>query len=191
MIGRIPPLGQQSSGGVARFQARHVSTSSASPFGSRRPAGLPLMRAAWPLQTSLSPNLCCSMHPILQWLGRLRARSPDTAGGGVEYGITGNWLLKAEYLYVGFPSQSLTEINPAFPTFTASASNRLSASIVRVGLQVRLAVLNTEPLQTPAAWRYWLQCPLCSFTMKQGVALIGADHGGGKRCDSARSPATD
>ena len=46
-----------------------------------------------------------------------------TAGAGVEYGFTSNWLLKAEYLYVGFPSQNLNESNPAFPTFTATAAN--------------------------------------------------------------------
>jgi outer membrane immunogenic protein len=48
-----------------------------------------------------------------------------TAGAGVEYGITSSWLLKPEYLYVGFPGQNLTEINPTFPTFTATASNRV------------------------------------------------------------------
>lgn len=85
-------------------------------------------------------------------------------GAGVEYGITPNWLLKAEYLYVGFPSQNLTEINPAFPTFTATASNRLSASIVRVGpgLQVRSAAARpiTERLRTRSGsfWRCWSQC---------------------------------
>jgi outer membrane immunogenic protein len=63
-----------------------------------------------------------------------------TAGGGVEYGVTPNWVLKAEYLYVGFPSQNLTEFNPAFPTFSASASNRLSASIVRVGLDYKFGL---------------------------------------------------
>jgi outer membrane immunogenic protein len=63
-----------------------------------------------------------------------------TAGAGVEYGFTSNWLLKAEYLYVGFPSQNLTESNPAFPTFTATASNRLSASIFRVGLDYKFGV---------------------------------------------------
>jgi outer membrane immunogenic protein len=59
------------------------------------------------------------------------------AGGGVEYDITRDWLFKLEYLYVGFPSQSLTEINPAFPTFTTNASNRLSASIVRIGIDYK------------------------------------------------------
>ena len=63
-----------------------------------------------------------------------------TAGAGLEYGITPNWLLKAEYLYVGFPNQNLTEVNPAFPTFTANASNRLSASILRVGLDYKFGV---------------------------------------------------
>ncbi len=63
-----------------------------------------------------------------------------TAGAGIEYGMTQNWLLKAEYLYVGYPSQSLTEINPAFPTFSTNASNRLSASIVRVGLDYKFGL---------------------------------------------------
>jgi outer membrane immunogenic protein len=63
-----------------------------------------------------------------------------TAGAGVEYGFTSNWLLKAEYLYVGFPSQNLNESNPAFPTFTATAANRLSASIFRLGLDYKFGV---------------------------------------------------
>jgi outer membrane immunogenic protein len=63
-----------------------------------------------------------------------------TAGAGVEYGLSSNWLLKAEYLYVGFPSQNLTEFNPTFPTFTATASNRLTASIVRIGLDYKFGV---------------------------------------------------
>jgi outer membrane immunogenic protein len=63
-----------------------------------------------------------------------------TAGAGLEYSITSSWLLKAEYLYVGFPGQNLTEINPTFPTFTATASNRLSASIVRLGLDYKFAL---------------------------------------------------
>jgi outer membrane immunogenic protein len=60
-----------------------------------------------------------------------------TVGGGVEYGLAPNWLLKAEYLYVAFPSQNLTEFNPAFPTFTATASDHLTASIVRVGFDYK------------------------------------------------------
>ena len=63
-----------------------------------------------------------------------------TAGAGVEYGFTSNWLLKAEYLYVGFPSQNLNKSNPAFPTFTATAANRLSASIFRLGLDYKFGV---------------------------------------------------
>jgi outer membrane immunogenic protein len=63
-----------------------------------------------------------------------------TAGAGVEYGFTANWLLKAEYLYVGFPGQNLSEVNPAFPTFSATASNRLSVSVFRVGLDYKFGV---------------------------------------------------
>ena len=65
------------------------------------------------------------------------ARLPDGPQGGVEYGFTSNWLLKAEYLYVGFPSQNLTEYNPAFPTFTATASNQLSTSTFHIGLDYK------------------------------------------------------
>jgi len=60
-----------------------------------------------------------------------------TVDGGVEYGFTPNWLLKAEYLYVGFPSQSVNEFNPGFPTFTGITSNHLSTSIFRVGLDYK------------------------------------------------------
>jgi len=65
-----------------------------------------------------------------------------TAGAGVEYGITPDWLLKAEYMFVGFPTQHLTEFNPAFPTFFATASNRLSASIFRVGVDYKFGAPN-------------------------------------------------
>ncbi|MGA8614184.1 MAG: outer membrane beta-barrel protein [Xanthobacteraceae bacterium] len=60
-----------------------------------------------------------------------------TVGGGIEVGVTANWLLKAEYLYVGFPTQTVNEFNPAFPTFTETATNRLSGSIFRVGVDYK------------------------------------------------------
>ena len=60
-----------------------------------------------------------------------------TVGGGIEVGVTPNWLLKAEYLYVGFPTQTINEFNPGFPTFTEAATNRLSGSIFRVGVDYK------------------------------------------------------
>jgi outer membrane immunogenic protein len=57
-----------------------------------------------------------------------------TVGGGIEVAVAPNWLLKAEYLYVGFPTQTINEFNSAFPTFTETATNRLSGSIFRVGV---------------------------------------------------------
>jgi outer membrane immunogenic protein len=64
-----------------------------------------------------------------------------TVGGGVEVGLTSNWLIKAEYLYVGFPTQTVNEFNPTFPTFTETATNRLSASIFRAGLDYKFGGL--------------------------------------------------
>jgi outer membrane immunogenic protein len=63
-----------------------------------------------------------------------------TLGAGVAYAISQLWILKAEYLYVGFPSQSLSETNQAFPTFTASVSNKTDASIVRVGFDFKFGL---------------------------------------------------
>jgi outer membrane immunogenic protein len=61
-----------------------------------------------------------------------------TVGSGVQYALTPHWLIKAEYLYVSFPSQTLHEFNPTFPTFTETlTTNRLTASIVRVGLDYK------------------------------------------------------
>jgi outer membrane immunogenic protein len=64
-----------------------------------------------------------------------------TVGGGVGYRFAPDWSLKAEYLYVSFPGQNVNEVNPAFPTFTATTSNRLSTSIFRVGLDYQFSNL--------------------------------------------------
>jgi len=64
-----------------------------------------------------------------------------TVGGGIEYGVAPNWSVKAEYLYVAFPNQSVNEFNPAFPTFTTAAANRLNTSIFRVGLDYQFGNL--------------------------------------------------
>jgi outer membrane immunogenic protein len=60
-----------------------------------------------------------------------------TVGGGIEVSVSPNWLLKAEYLYVGFPTQTINEFNPSFPTFTETATNRLSGSIFRIGVDYK------------------------------------------------------
>lgn len=59
-----------------------------------------------------------------------------TVGGGIEYGLTKNWTVKAEYLYVDLGKQSNTY------TFTgdvaeAAADTSLTSNIVRVGLNYK------------------------------------------------------
>ena len=62
------------------------------------------------------------------------------AGGGLEWAVSGNWTIKAEYLYVDFGSVStnasvLAPDNPVPDQLTTSAD--LRANIVRVGFNYR------------------------------------------------------
>jgi outer membrane immunogenic protein len=66
-----------------------------------------------------------------------------TAGGGVEWAMSGGWSAKAEYLFVSFPSVSVTSTNLAlagpilFPNQTFTHSADLDAHIVRLGLNYK------------------------------------------------------
>jgi outer membrane immunogenic protein len=58
-------------------------------------------------------------------------------GGGVEYGLTRNWSVKAEYLYMDFGNVSSTGVVSAtIATGGASLSNSvdLRANIIRAGI---------------------------------------------------------
>jgi outer membrane immunogenic protein len=60
-----------------------------------------------------------------------------TVGGGIEYGLTQNWSIKAEYLYLDFGHVSSTA--HVFPTLGASLANSadLKVSLVRAGINYR------------------------------------------------------
>jgi outer membrane immunogenic protein len=60
-----------------------------------------------------------------------------TVGGGIEYALSRNWSIKGEYLYVDFTNQTLSQVNPAFSTFTGTATANLTASIARAGINWR------------------------------------------------------
>jgi outer membrane immunogenic protein len=65
-----------------------------------------------------------------------------TAGFGIEYALSWNWLIKAEYLYVSFPNQSAAQaLSGATATgtgnLTGTATGNLTASIVRAGFDYR------------------------------------------------------
>ena len=58
-------------------------------------------------------------------------------GAGLEYGLTPNWSMRGEYLYVDLGSVSANLFNPAFPTFTHTTSAKFTDNIARVGLNYR------------------------------------------------------
>jgi outer membrane immunogenic protein len=60
-----------------------------------------------------------------------------TAGFGIEYALSWNWLIKAEYLYVSFPHQSTAQTISGAPASTGTVSDKLSASIARAGFNYR------------------------------------------------------
>jgi outer membrane immunogenic protein len=60
-----------------------------------------------------------------------------TAGFGIEYALSWNWLIKAEYLYVSFPNQSAAQVVAGAPALTGVATANLTASIARAGFDYR------------------------------------------------------
>jgi outer membrane immunogenic protein len=60
-----------------------------------------------------------------------------TAGLGIEYALSWNWSIKAEYLYVSFPNQSVSQVVPSAPAFTGTVTGNLTASIARAGFEYR------------------------------------------------------
>ena len=60
-----------------------------------------------------------------------------TAGGGVEYALSWNWFIKAEYLYASFSNQNAAQVVGAFPSLTGTATANLNANILRAGFDYR------------------------------------------------------
>jgi outer membrane immunogenic protein len=60
-----------------------------------------------------------------------------TAGGGVEYALSYNWFIKAEYLYASFSNQTAAQVVAPFPALTGTATANLNANIVRAGFDYR------------------------------------------------------
>jgi outer membrane immunogenic protein len=62
-----------------------------------------------------------------------------TVGGGVEYGLTRNWSVKAEYLYMDFGNVSSTGVvsTPGFAGASLNNSADLKTNIVRAGINYR------------------------------------------------------
>jgi outer membrane immunogenic protein len=60
-----------------------------------------------------------------------------TIGGGLEWALSNNWSLKAEYLYYDLGTVSHTMSDPNFPGTVFNASADLKGSIARAGLNYR------------------------------------------------------
>ena len=60
-----------------------------------------------------------------------------TAGFGIEYALSWNWLIKAEYLYVSFPNQSAAQVISGVPASSGTVTDKLSASVARAGFDYR------------------------------------------------------
>jgi outer membrane immunogenic protein len=89
-------------------------------------------------------NFDFSQSILLFPLGTLAGSSSTTevgwtAGGGVAYGLSWNWSIKAEYLYVNFPNQNTTQVLSGNPLFTGAGTvaRNLTASIARAGFDYR------------------------------------------------------
>jgi outer membrane immunogenic protein len=59
------------------------------------------------------------------------------AGGGVEYALSYNWFIKAEYLYASFSNQTAAQTTGGFPSLTGTATANLNANILRGGFDYR------------------------------------------------------
>jgi outer membrane immunogenic protein len=61
-----------------------------------------------------------------------------TAGVGVEWAMTFNWIVRAEYLYASLPGTTTTSLNPAFPvSFITNTHGDLHESIARVAVSYK------------------------------------------------------
>jgi outer membrane immunogenic protein len=64
-------------------------------------------------------------------------RTGWTAGAGAEWGFSGNWSAKIEYLYVDLGSVNYTSLNTLTAGATINHDHRFTENIVRVGLNYR------------------------------------------------------
>jgi outer membrane immunogenic protein len=66
-------------------------------------------------------------------------RAGWTVGGGLDYGITRNWIIGAEYLYMdlGDTSYTMTSTNGVATATTLTVTNHVAAHIARVTLNYK------------------------------------------------------
>jgi outer membrane immunogenic protein len=76
--------------------------------------------------------------PFVQPISVSRSRFGWTVGAGAEYAATGNWSIKAEYLYADFGTVSASSsAAPVSPTYTGVHGVDLAVHTVRAGINYR------------------------------------------------------
>jgi outer membrane immunogenic protein len=60
-----------------------------------------------------------------------------TAGAGIDYGLTPNWIIGVEYLYVDLGRVSYTETTALFPAASITISNRAAMHVGRISLDYK------------------------------------------------------
>ncbi len=60
-----------------------------------------------------------------------------SVGAGLEYAVTNNWTLKAEYLYSNFGKKNVTITDPNFPAASGERRFKTSLSEVRIGVNYK------------------------------------------------------
>jgi outer membrane immunogenic protein len=80
-------------------------------------------------------NAFASAGAVSGTLSRSEIRSGWTVGGGVELGLSPQWTVKLEYLYLDFGSHSRTWTITGLPALTERS--RISENLVRAGVNYR------------------------------------------------------
>jgi len=79
-----------------------------------------------------------------------KIQSGFVLGGGLEWALTENWLIRGEYLYYGLGGSSVVAAAPAFPTFPSGFLwHNTSVQEARLGLSYKF------DWNVPAAGQYW------------------------------------
>jgi outer membrane immunogenic protein len=85
--------------------------------------------------------------PIFLSLGKSKARAGWTVGGGLEYAVTNNWSVRAEYRYSDFGRYTDSFAGVVLPeVFQLTSSHHLTENQVQVGFSYKFDAWPPAPL---------------------------------------------
>lgn len=84
-----------------------------------------------------SGNFTFPTYPAM-WAGsNSTTKAGWAAGAGVDYGLTSNWTIGVEYLYIDLGRVSYTDTGPIAPASTLTIANRAAINITRATLNYK------------------------------------------------------